>query len=105
MTPGAFGAIALAFRLLLSPGDEVIIPLPGWFCYGSMLAAEGVGAVQVPLDAKAFALDLAAIDAATGPRTPIVVVDTPPTPTGTIYPPPQLPPPTAPLAPASAPRR
>src|SRR3546814_7658723 len=42
MTPGAFGAIALAFRLLLTPGDEVLIPLPGWFCYGSMLAAEGV---------------------------------------------------------------
>src|SRR3546814_1540199 len=47
MTPGAFGAIALAFRLLLTPGDEVLIPLPGWFCYGSMLAAEGVKAVQV----------------------------------------------------------
>src|SRR3546814_4391301 len=72
MTPGAFGAIALAFRLLLSPGDEVIIPLPGWFCYGSMLAAEGVGAVQVPLDAEPFDLDLAAIDAALTDRTSVV---------------------------------
>ncbi|HMA15986.1 MAG TPA: aminotransferase class I/II-fold pyridoxal phosphate-dependent enzyme [Kiloniellaceae bacterium] len=90
MTPGAFGAIALAFRLLLSPGDEVLIPLPGWFCYGSMLAAEGVKAVQVPLDAKNFDLDLAAIDAAITPRTRIVVVNTPHNPTGRIYPREQL---------------
>lgn len=86
MTPGAFGAIALAFRLLLTPGDEVLIPLPGWFCYGSMLAAEDVKAVQVPLDPTTFDLDLAAIEAAITPRTRIVVVNTPHNPTGRIYP-------------------
>jgi len=90
MTPGAFGAIALAFRLLLTPGDEVLIPLPGWFCYGSMLAAENVKAVQVPLDARTFDLDLAAIEAAITPRTRIVVVNTPHNPTGRIYPRDQL---------------
>jgi aspartate aminotransferase len=90
MSPGAFGAIALAFRLLLSPGDAVTIPLPGWFCYGSMLAAEGTEAVQVPLDSLTFDLDLAAIDAAIGPRTRIVVVNSPHNPTGRIYPRAQL---------------
>src|SRR5512138_3807552 len=90
MTPGAFGAIALAFRLLLSPGDEVLIPLPGWFCYGSMLAAEGMKALQVPLDPVNFDLDLAAIDAAITARTRIVVVNTPHNPTGRIYPREQL---------------
>lgn len=90
MTPGAFGAIALAFRLLLTPGDEVLIPLPGWFCYGSMLAAEGVKAVQVPLEPKSFDLDLGAIEAAITPRTRIVVVNTPHNPTGRIYPREQL---------------
>ena len=90
MTPGAFGAIALAFRMLLSPGDAVLIPLPGWFCYGSMLAAEGMEAVQVPLVPGSFDLDLAAIDAAIGPRARIVVVNTPHNPTGRIYPRAQL---------------
>ncbi|MPZ11087.1 MAG: aminotransferase class I/II-fold pyridoxal phosphate-dependent enzyme [Kiloniellaceae bacterium] len=90
MTPGAFGAIALAFRLLLSAGDEVLIPLPGWFCYGSMLSAEGVAAVQVPLTPGTFDLDLAAIDAAIGPRTRMVVVNSPHNPTGRIYPRAQL---------------
>lgn len=90
MTPGAFGAIALAFRLLLSAGDEVLIPLPGWFCYGSMLAAENVKAVQVPLDPANFDLDLAAIEAAIGPRTRMVVVNSPHNPTGRVYPRAQL---------------
>jgi aspartate aminotransferase len=86
MTPGAFGAIALAFRLLLSPGDEVTIPLPGWFCYGTVLAAENATAVQVKLDYRNFDLDFAALDAAIGPRTKIVVVNSPHNPTGRIYP-------------------
>src|SRR3546814_14090166 len=85
MTPGAFGAIALAFRLLLTPGDEVLIPLPGWFCSGSMLAAEGVKAVQVPLDTVCFDLDLAALEAAITPRICIVVVNSPHHPTGLLY--------------------
>jgi len=90
MTPGAFGAIALAFRLLLSPGDEVTVPLPGWFCYGSILSAENAVAVQVPLVPGSFDLDLDAIDAAITPRTRIVVVNTPHNPTGRIYPRAQL---------------
>lgn len=90
MTPGAFGAIALAFRMLLTPGDAVLIPLPGWFCYGSMLAAEGMEAVQVPLVPGTFDLDFDAIDAAIGPNTRIVVVNTPHNPTGRIYPRAQL---------------
>ncbi|MGF1591925.1 MAG: aminotransferase class I/II-fold pyridoxal phosphate-dependent enzyme [Kiloniellaceae bacterium] len=90
MTAGAFGAIALAFRLLLTAGDEVIVPLPGWFCYGSVLAAESAREVQVPLAEGTFDLDLEAIDAAIGPRTRIVVVNSPHNPTGRVYPRAQL---------------
>ena len=38
LTKGAFGAIKMCFTMLLEPGDECIVPLPGWFCYGPMLA-------------------------------------------------------------------
>src|SRR3546814_10014406 len=55
-----------------------------------MLAAEGVKAVQVPLDPVCFDLDLAAIEAAITPRTRIVVVNSPHNPTGRIYPRAQL---------------
>lgn len=85
MTPGAFGAIALAFSLLLDPGDECIIPLPGWFCYAAMLRARNALPVPVALAEGTFDLDVAAIEAAISPRTRIVVVNTPHNPTGVIY--------------------
>lgn len=85
MTQGAFGAIALAFSMLLDAGDECITPLPGWFCYSSMLAARGARTVPVPLREADFDLDVAAIERAITPRTRIVVVNTPHNPTGVIY--------------------
>ncbi len=85
MTQGAFGAIGLAFSLLLDPGEECIIPLPGWFCYGAMLRTRNAVPVQVPLAEGTFDLDVAAIEAAITPRTRIVVINTPHNPTGVIY--------------------
>ena len=86
MTAGAFGAITLAFRLLLAPGDEVITPLPGWFCYGATLSAFDAKEVRAPLTPGSFDLDLEAIEAAITPRTRMVVVNSPHNPTGRIYP-------------------
>lgn len=86
LTKGAFGAIALAFTLVADAGAEVVIPVPGWFCYASMLRAAGLVPVRAALAPGSFDLDLAAIEAAIGPRTQMVVVNTPHNPTGRIYP-------------------
>ena len=85
LTKGAFGAIKMCFTMLLEPDDECIVPLPGWFCYGPMLAAAGAKEIQVPLSPDNFDLDLGAIAAAITKRTRIVVVNTPHNPTGRIY--------------------
>lgn len=85
MTQGAFTAIALAFTLLLDPGDEVLLPRPGWFAYSPILAARGIRWTDVPLDPESFDLDLDAIERAITPRTKLVVVNTPHNPTGRIY--------------------
>lgn len=85
LTKGAFGAIKMCFTMLLEPGDECIVPLPGWFCYGPMLAAASAKEVQVPLNPSNFDLDLTAISEAITHRTRIVVVNTPHNPTGRIY--------------------
>lgn len=85
LTKGAFGAIKMCFTMLLEPGDECIVPLPGWFCYGPMLAVAGAKEVQVPLDPSNFDLDLQAIAKAITSRTKIVVINTPHNPTGRIY--------------------
>jgi aspartate aminotransferase len=85
LTQGAFAAIALAFRLVLDAGDEVVIPVPGWFCYASMLRTADLVPVKVGLSEPDFDLDLEAIEAAITPRTRMVVVNSPHNPTGRVY--------------------
>ena len=85
MTLGAYGAITLAFSILLDPGDECIIPVPGWFLYETSLSLVHAVTVKVPLRNDDFDLDVDAIEAAITARTRIVVVNTPHNPTGVIY--------------------
>lgn len=85
LTAGAFAAIMVAFRLVVDAGDEVVFSEPAWFCYEPMLLAADAVPRKVALKAPAFDLDLAAIDAAIGPRTRLVIVNTPHNPTGRIY--------------------
>ena len=85
LTAGAFAAILVAFRLVLDAGDEAVFSEPAWFCYEPMLLAADAVPRPVPLEAPAFDLDLEAIDAAIGPRTRLVIVNTPHNPTGRIY--------------------
>ena len=85
LTAGAFGAIGVAFHLLTDPGDEVVIPKPGWFLYAPMLRLAGAVPVEAPLDPVTWDLDLDAIDAAITSRTRIVVVNSPHNPTGRVY--------------------
>jgi aspartate aminotransferase len=85
LTTGAFAAISVAFRLVLDAGDEAIYCEPAWFCYEPMLLAADAVPRKVPLRKPCFDLDLDAIEAAIGPRTRLVIVNTPHNPTGRIY--------------------
>lgn len=85
VTTGAFSAIMVAIHLILEPGDEAIFSQPSWFCYEPMMLAAGAVAIKVALQTPRYDLDLAAIDAAIGPRTRLVIVNTPHNPTGRIY--------------------
>jgi aspartate aminotransferase len=86
LTAGAFAAISVAFHLLLDPGDEAIFSEPGWFCYEATLSAADAVPRKVALKRPSFDLDLAAIDAAIGPKTRLVIVNSPHNPTGRIFP-------------------
>ena len=85
LTTGAFAAIVVAFRLVLDAGDEVVFSEPAWFCYEPMLLAADAVPRKVDLLRPTFDLDFEAIDAAIGPRTRMVIVNTPHNPTGRIY--------------------
>jgi aspartate aminotransferase len=86
LTRGAHGALGLAFRMLLDPGDEVVFVSPPWFFYEAMILAAGATPVRVRADMDTFDLDLAALEAALTPRTRVVLINTPNNPTGRIYP-------------------
>jgi aspartate aminotransferase len=85
LTTGAFAAISVAFHILLNPGDEAVISEPAWFCYEPMLLAADAVPRKVNLRLPTFDLDLSAIEEAIGPRTRLVIVNTPHNPTGRIY--------------------
>ena len=85
LTTGAFAAIMLAVHQVLDPGDEAIFSEPAWFCYEPIVRAAAGVPRAVALTAPRFDLDLDAIDAAIGPRTRLVIVNTPHNPTGRIY--------------------
>src|SRR3984957_10798438 len=85
LTAGAFAAIMVALRLVVDAGDEVIYSEPAWFCYEPMLLAANAVPRKVRLRAPAFDLDLTSIEAAIGPNTRLVIVNTPHNPTGRIY--------------------
>lgn len=90
ITAGGFGAIAAALLAVLEVGDEVIFPRPGWFNYGAL--TRGAAGLPIPVDLTpgSYDLDVDAIAAAIGPRTRVVVVNTPHNPTGRIFPRTQL---------------
>jgi aspartate aminotransferase len=86
MTNGGFGAIAVALRTLLEPGDEAVFLSPPWFFYEHLiLAADGVP-VRVTFDMPDCRLDLARVEAALTPRTRVVLLNSPHNPSGRIVP-------------------
>ena len=86
ITVGATEAIHLAFRMLLNPGDEVIIIGPSWAqCPNNVLLC---GAKPVIADryTEGFLPDMDYLRTLVTDRTKIIVVNSPNNPTGTVYP-------------------
>jgi len=86
MTNGGFAAIAVALRTLVEPGDEVVFLSPPWFFYEMLILAAGGEPVRVRLDPPTFDLELDRIAAVVGPRTRVVMLNSPHNPSGRVYP-------------------
>jgi aminotransferase len=80
---GGTGALMLASMCLINPGDEVLIPDPGFVVYESMVLMAGGRPVYVPLrEEEGFAMKAEEVERLITPRTRVVVVNTPSNPTG-----------------------
>ena len=85
VTVGGSEAIDLTLRCLVNPGDEVIVPVPSFVCYGPL--ANMAGATPVLVETKAeneFRLTADELRAAITPRTKVLVLPFPNNPTGGI---------------------
>ena len=85
MTVGAGGALNVALKTLINPGDEIVIPKPFFVEYVFYCDNHGGSAVLVPTKPD-FSLDISAIEAAISDKTAAVLINSPNNPTGRIYP-------------------
>ena len=84
VTVGGSEAIDIAFRTVLEPGDEVIIPEPAFVSYVPCVQLAGVR-VTIPLKAEnAFRLKPRELEAAITPKTKVLLLSYPNNPTGAI---------------------
>ena len=85
VTVGGSEGIDIAVRAIVNEGDEVIVPVPSFVCYGPIVAM--AGGVPVYVETKAedeFRLTAEALRAAITPRTKLLVLPFPNNPTGAI---------------------
>ncbi|WP_189046451.1 pyridoxal phosphate-dependent aminotransferase [Micromonospora sonchi] len=93
ITAGATEAVAAAILALCEPGDEVVCFEPYYDSYAASIAL--AGAVRRPVTLRPgadgrYAFDPAALRAAFGPRTRLVLVNSPHNPTGKVFTPAEL---------------
>jgi histidinol-phosphate aminotransferase len=79
---GSDDIIAMLARVLLQPGDEVVLPRPSFLFYEIMIRCSGALPVEVPL--KDSHIDLNGMLERIGPKTRLVFLTNPHNPTGAL---------------------
>src|SRR5213595_961313 len=70
-------------QAIINPGDEVVIPVPFWVTYKDVVNYAGGKCVFVNTDEeKGFAITARMIEAAIGPKTRIILINSPSNPSG-----------------------
>jgi aspartate/methionine/tyrosine aminotransferase len=87
VTPGAVAGVASAMIALVEPGEQVLLPDPGWPNYrmqAEMIGAQPIGYPLLP--ETGFLPDFDAMERLISPRTKLIVVNSPSNPTGCVWP-------------------
>jgi len=85
VTPGANSIIYLAVSCLVNPGEEVIVPDPGFPTYFSAIRYCGAVPVSVPLhESNQFRLDPDDLREQITPKTRLIIINSPSNPTGSV---------------------
>jgi aspartate aminotransferase len=83
---GAVQLLACIFAATVSPGDEVLVPDPGWPNYAMQILVHGARPVPYPLRAEnAFLPDVDELSSLFTARTKALVVNSPSNPSGAVF--------------------
>ncbi|MCM0619107.1 pyridoxal phosphate-dependent aminotransferase [Nocardioides bruguierae] len=86
VTPGGMQALQQAMAFALSPGDEILVPDPGYSNFPMTARLVGGVPVAYPLHPeRAFVPDIADLEALVTPRTRALLVNSPSNPLGVTY--------------------
>ena len=86
VTMGGKQAIFNAMATLLNPGDEVLIPSPYWVTFPEIAKFLHTRSVLIDTEPAGFLLTARAVSDAIGPRTRLLILNSPNNPTGRIIP-------------------
>jgi len=91
VTPGANAIIYLAISCLVDPGEEVIVPDPGFPTYYSAIRYCGAVPVPVPLhESNQFRLNPDDLRKRITPKTRLIIINSPSNPTGGVMTPEEI---------------
>ena len=82
VTCGGTEALAVSIQALVHPGDEVVLLEPAYDSYQPIVELCGGVVRRVPLARPGFGIDWQRLSDALGPRTRVVIVNTPHNPSG-----------------------
>ncbi len=83
LVPGSKNVLLFTILALINPGDEVIVPDPGYPIYSSLARFVGGRSVSLRLrEASGFRFDVAELRRLITPRTRLIIINSPHNPTG-----------------------
>ena len=86
ITVGAVEGLAAAVMAVIDPGDEVIIPIPGYSTHiGQVIMASGKPVCIPTIEEDGFSLDIERINDAITEKTKAILFSDPNNPTGSVY--------------------
>ena len=85
ITIGACQALFTALFGVLNPGEEIIVPTPGFGLYETIATIAGAKTVHLDIAKTGFQITKEALDAAITEKTKVIVINSPCNPTGTVF--------------------
>ena len=85
ITIGACHALFTALLGILNPGEEILVPTPGFMLYETIANVAGAKTVHLDVTRSGFQITKEALAAAITPKTKAIILNSPCNPTGVVF--------------------